>query len=355
MSRGLPKMVKSCLAKALDSALLAIETYNKPAIKFRSGGYIVLMNIAWTSLFHAIFIRRGIKPYYKEKDERHYKKVDGDYQFWELKTCVKHYFSNDANSPIRKNLEFFIPLRNKLEHKFMPSLDPTIFAECQSLLMSFDKIIEKEFGESYCIRESLSFALQLYPSNRTIATAVSDNPGAKKIYEWIEKYRSSISTDILKSGEYSFKAFLIQVANHDSQDAMPIQFIAYDKLTDEQKHNVERVTTLIKTKTEIHNVTNLNLMKPGEVIAKVQKRLEKGKVAKGSKLVDYFNQDTHTRCWKKYGIRPANNSEHPEATNQKYCIYDSMNKNYGYTQAWVDFLVLKMQNEEEYKSLYDRI
>ncbi len=246
MSRGLPKIVKSCLAKALDSALLAIETYNKPAIKFRSGGYIVLMNIAWTSLFHAIFIRRGIKPYYKEKDERHYKKVDGDYQFWELKTCVKHYFSNDANSPIRKNLEFFIPLRNKLEHKFMPSLDPTIFAECQSLLMNFDKIIEKEFGESYCIRESLSFALQLYPSNRTIATAVSDNPGAKKIYEWIEKYRSSISTDILKSGEYSFKAFLIQVANHDSQDAMPIQFIAYDKLTDEQKHNVERVTTLIK-------------------------------------------------------------------------------------------------------------
>ena len=60
--------------------------------------------------------------------------------------------------------------------------------------------------------------------------------------KWIEKYRSSISTDILKSGEYSFKAFLIQVANHDSQDAMPIQFIAYDKLTDEQKHNVERVT-----------------------------------------------------------------------------------------------------------------
>ena len=118
---------------------------------------------------------------------------------------------------------------------------------------------------------------------------------------------------------------------------------------------MERLTTLIKTKTEIHNVTNLNLMKPGEVITKVQKRLGKGKVEKGGKMVDYFNQDTHTRCWKKYGIRPANRSEHPEKTNQKYCIYDTMNKNYGYTQAWVDFLVLKMQSEEEYNSLYDRI
>lgn len=184
MSRGLPKQVKACLNKATDSALLAIETYNKPAIKFRSGGYIVLMTIAWTSLFHAIFIRRNVKPYYKEKDGRHYRKIDGDYLFWELKTCVKQYFENDTDNAIRKNLEFFIPLRNKLEHKFMPSLDPTIFAECQSLLMNFDKIVAKEFGDTYCIRESLSFALQLYPSNKTIVTAVANNPGAKKIYQY---------------------------------------------------------------------------------------------------------------------------------------------------------------------------
>lgn len=53
--KGLPLQVKSCLDKALDSALLAVETYNKPAVKFKSGGYIVLMCIAWTSLLHGIF------------------------------------------------------------------------------------------------------------------------------------------------------------------------------------------------------------------------------------------------------------------------------------------------------------
>ena len=30
-----------------------------------------------------------------------------------------------------------------------------------------------------------------------------------------------------------------------------------------------------------------------------------------------------------------------------------MNKNYGYTNAWVDFLVDKMSDEEEYDSLYN--
>ena len=57
MSKRLPFEVKQMLSKARESALLAVEVYNKPATKFKSGGYVVLMTIAWTSLFHAVFIR----------------------------------------------------------------------------------------------------------------------------------------------------------------------------------------------------------------------------------------------------------------------------------------------------------
>lgn len=108
MSRGLPLNVKLCLDKALDSALLSVETYNKPAVKFKSGGYIVLMCIAWTSLFHAIFFKRGIKPFYREKNKVRFKRVDGEIQFWELATCVKEYFKGE-DCAIRKNIELFIP------------------------------------------------------------------------------------------------------------------------------------------------------------------------------------------------------------------------------------------------------
>lgn len=63
--RGLPRQVRMSLDKARDSALLAVEVYNKPAVKFKSGGYICLMMIAWTALFHAILFRKKIKPFYK--------------------------------------------------------------------------------------------------------------------------------------------------------------------------------------------------------------------------------------------------------------------------------------------------
>ena len=41
-----------------------------------------------------------------------------------------------------------------------------------------------------------------------------------------------------------------------------------------------------------------------------------------------------------------------ERTNADYCTYDSMNKNYGFTQKWVDFLIEKMKDDNEYQSLF---
>lgn len=350
MSRGLPNNVKQCLEKSRDSALLAIETYNKPAIKFRSGGYIVLMVIAWTSLFHAIFYRNKTKPYRRKKGSNRFETKEGDYCYLSLDECLQEYFKADTQNPIRKNLEFFIPLRNKIEHKSLPQIDPDLFAECQAMLLNFDKILEQEFGLDYCIRESLSFSLQLFPSSENLASAIKSNPDAKKIKAFIEKYRSTLTTDILESGQYSFKAFLLQVANHQSKDALPIQFFRYDQLSDEEKENVSKFAVLVKEKEK--PVSGKDLLLPGKVVKDVQKKLGNPKIERYGNKKDKFNFDTHTRCWKKYNIRPANNSVNPSATDTRYCIYDEPSGQYRYTKAWVTFLIERMTDENEYNSLY---
>jgi len=351
MSRGLPYNVKQCLEKSRDSALLAIETYNKPAIKFRSGGYIVLMVISWTSLFHAIFFRNKIKPFYRVKDSNRFDKKDDDFCYWELKECIKQYFKTDTENPIRKNLEFFIPLRNKIEHKSLPEIDPDLFAECQALLLNYDKILEMEFGLDFCIRESLSFSLQLFPSSSNLAEAIKSNPDAKKVKDFINKYRSSLTTDILESGQYSFKAFLLQVANHKSADALPIQFVKYDELTDDEKRNVNRIAALVKVKER--PVSGKDLLMPGKVVEIVQLGLGNPKINKNGKTKNKFNPDTHTRCWKKYSVRPNNGDANPSNTDTKYCIYDEPSGQYRYTKVWTSFLIEKMQIDDEYNALYN--
>lgn len=204
--RGLPRAVKSSLEKACDSALLAVEVYNKPAVKFKSGGYIALMVIAWTSLFHAIFFRRKQKPYYKKPNGR-YEKREGEYRHWELAECVRQYFGSDTSNPVKKNLEFFIPLRNKIEHRSMPELDASIFGECQAMLLNFDEVLETEFGAKHRIRESLSFSLQLFPSAASLVAAVKKNPATKPVIDFIQAYRSSISPEIQASGSTHSRRF----------------------------------------------------------------------------------------------------------------------------------------------------
>lgn len=44
---------KSILENSINSALTAVETYNRPRVQFRTENYIILMIIAWTKLFHA--------------------------------------------------------------------------------------------------------------------------------------------------------------------------------------------------------------------------------------------------------------------------------------------------------------
>src|SRR5207245_91585 len=112
-------------AKCRESALLAIETNNKPLISFRSGGYIVHMMIAWTSAFLASFHQRGIEPYYTERDGCRVL-VEGSPKCWDTAECIARYYGG-LDSPAKKNLEFFIGLRNLIEHSYMPVLDQTIF------------------------------------------------------------------------------------------------------------------------------------------------------------------------------------------------------------------------------------
>ena len=55
----LPEQVEEFVVKARDSAILAIDIYNRPIVSFRSQGYIVMMVIAWTALFHSLIVAGG--------------------------------------------------------------------------------------------------------------------------------------------------------------------------------------------------------------------------------------------------------------------------------------------------------
>lgn len=339
----LPTEVVANVHKAREAALLAVEVYNRPATAFRSAGYIVLMIVAWTALFHATFLKRKAKPYYRKRGSRRFERVEGEYKTWELAECLRQFFK-DQNPPARKNLEFFIGLRNKIEHRFLPELDVEIFGECQAMLMNFETMLDTEFGDKQALVAGLPFALQF---SKTIAPMQQKamrgaaRQHLQSVRKFVSDFRSALSEDVQSNESYSFKVFLIpKVGSHAKSSDVAVEFVKYDPTKPEEMKQYEKVVALIKPK-QI-SVANLGGLKASEVAREVAQRL-------GRK----FTLNSHVRCWKHYNTRPTKSSATPEVCDNRYCYYDVVHKDYVYTQAWVDFLAEKLTDPASYALVVD--
>lgn len=349
MGKRLPKKVKELLEKSKESCILAVDVYNKPRTSFRSGAYVVLMIIAWTSLFHAIFERDKVSYYYKKSPEsRFYKKIDGDKMAWEVKECAKYYFTNyNVIEPVQKNLELFIPLRNKIEHRLLPELDETLFGECQALLHNFEYMLDNEFGKEHCVNESLVFSLQFahwFPKSDGFKKNSSSD--LVKLKEYIENYRGGLDKDVYADPRYSFKVYLIpKIVNNANKADCAMEFIKFDSSNPEEMKTYEKLTTIIHEKNP--PVSNKGLLKAGEAAEKVKKELTK---FYGLKI--NFHHNNLLKCCEYYEVRPKKGDKNKENTKTNFCKYDAAHDDYLYTNDWVNFLVKQLTNKETFTSIF---
>ena len=334
--KRLPRKVKELIEKSRESAILAVDIYNKPATKFRSFSFIVLMNIAWTSLFEAIFEKQGIKYFYRKDNSNRYIYIDGQKKAWDLSKCINEYFK-EQSLPVRENLRFFISLRNQIEHRFLPALDLDIFGECQALLLNYEKLLTQEFGEDYSLGESLAIPLQLLTvdskwRNKVLKEIQSREYEAVK--EYIDTFRYSLDDTVWDSSEYNFKIFLIpKLGNRQKSADIAVEFIPYDKDNPEEMEKYRKVVAFIKKKQV--PVVNPGKLKPGGVSQRIKDTL-------GIKKFEASSQ--HAKCWKYYKVRPSSSSKSPEKTKIKYCQYDVAHGDYVYTEEWVEFLISELSD-----------
>lgn len=331
-----PESVAELVNKARDSAILAIDIYNRPIAAFRSQGYIVMMIIAWTALFHAVYEQIGVDYFYKEKDGN-YKLIEGDKKAWELSQCIDKC-DNMISSAIKQNLRLFISLRNKIEHRYVPAFDLDIFGECQALLLNFEDFLINRFGPYYALNNTLSFPLQVSSvQNKGKIQAIKriESQHYHELKEYIDTYRASLNDEILADSQYSFRVFLIpQLGNHRNSADHAIEFVRYDPAHPEEFNALKKDIALIREK---HiPVANQGKLKPKMVCNELSKRL-------GITV----NMTLHTLAWKYYAVRKQ--GKQVDGCKTEYCQFDEAHRDYVYTQAWVDFLEDKLSDPAELK------
>jgi len=321
---------KNILESSIDSALLAVEIYNKPRTPFKVENYISLMIMAWTRLFHSYFHNTiGDKFYYKKG--KRYTIVDGERKAWELGECIKKY--NGLSEPEKKNLEFFIRLRNKIEHRHIEkeTIGTQIFGECQALLYNYENTLIKLFGEEFAINENLAFSLQfskVQTQEQRKAQKKLLSSEAQDIIDYIKKYRTALSEDVFESQEYSVKLIQIPKVSNTNRNDLAVEFINWNDLTPDERENVQKLTAIIKDKAIKVEGVNVGKLKPKDVKDRV---IEEG--------IEGFSIHYHVVLWKLFNVRPKENSDNPFDTETKYCHYDEVHKDYVFNENWVSFIV----------------
>ncbi len=343
---------RQLLEKSIDSALLAVEIYNKPRTSFRVETYITHMIIAWTKLFHAHFYHTiGDKYYYKENNKRKYKKIDGEKKAWELNHCINEY--KKLSKAETENLKFFIKLRNKIEHRYVDRIELgiMIFGECQSLLYNYENTLVTLFGEEYSMNENLAYSLQ-FSRLRTKQQVESSNllltRDVTEIKEFIERFRGKISESTFNSQEFSIKLIQIPRISNTNRNDLAIEFINWSSLSKEDKDNYQKVNAIVKDKIVHREAVNTKRFKASQVIDCIN---EHSNVK--------MNHYDHKCLYYIFSIRPTSlENMDPEETNIAFCYYDIAHKDYLYTQEWIDFLIniisSKQLTKDEWKTLYKK-
>jgi hypothetical protein len=322
---------KNILDRSIDSALLGVEVYNKPRTTFRSEAYITLMVIAWTRLLHAHFQNSiGDKYYYRSKNGR-YLRVDGERKAWELLTCIKK--SSFLRPAVLANLNFFVGLRNKIEHRHVaPSdVDTLIFGECQALLYNFERTLVHLFGDEYVLNENLAYALQFSsmrtPEQREASRTVL-SAEMRSLHAYVERYRSALPNEVFDSQEYSVKLIQVPKIANTSRNDLAVEFVRWSELSDTDRENYDQLVTIIKDTVIKKEVVNVGRLRAGDVVARVRE---------GTKAA--FTHFDHRCIYFLFSVRPLKEEgRDPFDTDTRFCHYDEVHEDYVYQEAWVELL-----------------
>lgn len=327
------------VAKAREAGLAAVRLYNDPTAGFRTDGFIVWMIIAWNSVLQAMLERDGVD--YSEKDDKgRVIEIDGRARVkgtWELLSLA---LGGHEHRALRCNLDFFLGLRHRIEHRYIPALDTIIASEAQAMLLNFETVLTHEFGEEASLGTQLVIPLQLSALRsdaqlKSLKQLESQIP--VDVMDFLARHRKEVPADVLRNHEYAMPLFFVPVtANRERSAGAVVNFVRPGDVPKEVEEALQKITVVPKPK--VIQVVGAELLRPTEVVNLVAARLP-----------FRFTTNSHSRCWRHYRVRPPAGASEPASTDTEYCYWDKLSKGYGYTLAWVEKLVADLSDPKKYE------
>ena len=336
-----PARWKSSVDAACAEASLAVRLYNDPSEPRSFEGFVVHMHLAWLYLLHAEFERDGIDCRYRQKgNPRLFEKVDGEPKTWELAKCVLVRWPDQVAT--RANIEFFIALRNKIEHrftKFQQELALAVGGKSQALLLNFEEELTAQFGSRFSLATKLRFPVFIgsFTTEGQQALERLHSRLPKELRRFIVQSVGELSDDVRDDEKYDMRLRVFLELTKNPASGLPVQFVRAADMTAEQKEML-RSTAMVIVREQQRDVSNRGWLKPRQVVNAV-----------AAQVPFKFNMSHFVKAWKVESIRPEAGSPHPERTVEQYCRYDEPHRDYTFSPSYVDHLVKRLSVADGYR------
>jgi hypothetical protein len=267
-------------------------------------------------------------------------RVDGDFKTWELARCIKQIFPNQEH-PVRRNIEFFIGFRNKIEHRYEKLLASVVAGKCQSLIMNYEQVLVDTFSADEGLADTLRFPVFLSSLSDSAVEALKETHKQlpKRLTRYVEEYDEMLGDEVRNDYRYDFRVLLIPQTGPRTVADVAMRFVRIEELPDEQRGQIEEVRTIVRDRQV--PVSNIDKHRPGAVCARVSETLG----------VKFSPSSDHVRAWKHYRVRPESDSTSRARTVARYCVWDEAHGDYVYTDAWIRKLATELADREAFRQV----
>jgi hypothetical protein len=332
------------LAESRRQACVAVDFYNRSGDRRSYHDFVMHMHTAWLYLLHAEYERGKVDCTYRNARGHALKTKDGDRKLWDLERCVKERFAE--NDPVRANLEFFIGLRNKVEHRYQDALVVVTAGMAHAYVINYEAELVTHFGAEHSLAEELRFPIfvqSLTPEGIEEQRRLRRRlPVATSTY--ITRFEQNLGAAIKGSERFDYRVMLTPLRGPKTEAVLAVSIVKAEDLTEEKRAEMEKagkVGTMVVTEKQ-RDVMHKNAMAPRQAAAAVEE------------LIPFVFKVHHfVAMWKHYRtIRPPRGSTTPEATDPRYCLYDKPFKQYVYTSAYVKKCAQDVDTREKWRAVF---
>ena len=300
--------------------------------------FIVHMSMGWLKLLQAHFEKSGLDILIRDDRGWRIKHPDGGYKHRGLHDLSSEFFAE--NDPRLVNLNFFMRLRNIIEHRYERDIAALVAGRTQAYLLNYEQTIVELFGANEGLADELRFPLFLSSITGDAVDSLKKVRARvpKGVLEWVQDFDTSVEPDIAADQRFDFKVYLIPYKGAKTDADAAMTFVHEDQLTDEQKGVMDQVRTIIRDRTV--PVGGVDEFLPKQVVEQVDTQIDRE-----------FSMHMHLQAWRYFEVRPPSDAADKHKTKTQYCYWNTLVKNYVYTPDWVSFLVRKLSDDEIYDAV----